>query len=162
MEIEYSIAEHDYVRAVKLAGIVTKKQLIWLSLLGLLLLLFALFGEKSLRFMGIFKISFGIIGYFLTLYIISPLIAKRHYRKYKLLYHPLRFTLTDSGYAIKNASGEINVRWHDLLRWRENNEFILLYFAPKLFHMVPIKLIEKEINISEIERKLTDQLGSAT
>jgi len=162
VEIEYTITEHDYVRAVKLAGIVTKKQLIWLSLLGLLLLLFALFGEKLLRFMGIFGISFGIIGYFLTLYIISPLIAKRHYRKYKLLHQPLRFTMTDSGYAIKSDSGEINVKWSDLLRWRENNEFILLYFAPKLFHMVPITLIEKEINISEIERKLTDQLGSAT
>ena len=44
LEIEYTITEHDYVKAIKLAGVATKKQLIWLSLLGLLLLFFALFG----------------------------------------------------------------------------------------------------------------------
>lgn len=104
MEIEYTITEHDYVRALKLAGVATKKQMIWLSLLGLLLLLFVLFGENSLRFMGIFGISFGIIGYFLTLYVISPLIAKRHYRRYKLLHQPLRFTLIDSGYIVKTIA----------------------------------------------------------
>ena len=162
LEIEYTITEHDYVRAVRLAGVATKKQLIWLSLLGLLLLLFALFGKNSLRFIGIFGVSFGIIGYFLTLYVISPLMAKRHYRRYKLLHQPLSFKLIDSGYIVKNDSGEITVKWSDLLRWKENNEFILLYFAPKLFHMVPKKLSEKDLKISEIERKLTEQLGSAT
>jgi hypothetical protein len=162
VEIEYTITENDYVSAAKLAGVATKKQLIWLSLLGLLLLLFALFGENSLRFMGIFGISFGIIGYFLTLYVISPLIAKRHYRRYKLLHQPLRFTVTDSGYMVKNDSGEITVKWSDLLRWRENNEFILLYFAPKLFHMVPKKLAENDLTTSEIEHELSKQLGSAT
>ena len=162
MDIEYTITEYDYVRALKLAAVATRKQLLWLSLLGLFLLLLALFGNHSVRFAGIFGISFGIIGYFLTLYVVSPLMARRQYRKYKLLHQPFRFVLTDSGYIVKNESGELNVKWSDLLRWRANDEFILLYFAPKLFHLVPKKIAEKEIDISEIEQKLAAQIGSAT
>jgi hypothetical protein len=162
VEIEYRISEDDYVGAVKLAAVATKRQLLWLSLLGIILLLFAIFGERSLKFMGIFGIAGGIIGYFLTVYIISPWKAKQQYRNYKLLHQDLSIAFTDTGYIMKAPNGENTVKWSDLLRWRENKEYILIYFAPKLFHLIPKRLSDKGLDINKIEHDLHSQLGSAT
>ena len=161
MDFEYTISEHDYVSAGIFAGAATKKQAKWLSLWCLILLLLAWFVVSSLKFVAIYCIFFGIICYFLCLYLILPLIAKRHYRQYKLLHQPLGFTLTDSGYTVKNRSGEITVKWSELLHWKENSRFVLLYFAPRMFHIVPKKLAEEKILLDKLKRYLIEHVGPA-
>lgn len=162
MEIEYTISEIDYVSAAIFAGSVTKKQAKWFLLCFLILLLLALFVVISLKFLVVYGLLSGILVYFLCLYAILPLIAKRHYRQYKLLHQPIRLTLNDSGYTVMNRSGEIRVQWSELLHWRENSKFILLYFAPRMYHIVPKKMAEKEMILNELKHCLIEQVGPAS
>ncbi len=80
----------------------------------------------------------------------------------KLIQQNLSIRLVDNGYRIKSPNSESTVYWADLLEWRENSEYLLLYFGPKLFHMVPKRLFDLGLNIDQIKMYLHDNVGVST
>jgi hypothetical protein len=150
----------DYVNSNRLAAVATKKQLLWLTAGGVLLFLLGLFGEGSIRGAGIFGLICGILGYILTLYVITPWNAKRHYRNYKSIQEPLKIEMVDSGFKITADSGQSNVKWGNLLRWRKNGKYILIYFAPKIYYLIPKRLEESGLDIKNLKKSLQEKLGN--
>jgi hypothetical protein len=162
MTIEFTISEKDFVNSAKLSSYASRKQFFWLSFVGLLLLLLAVFGGHKFRYIFLFGVVGGIVGYFFTVFVICPFQARRHYRKYKRIHKPASFTLQKDGYRIWNDGGESVVKWSELLKWRENKDYILLYVAPKLYHILPKRLADSGVDFTDIVDKLESKVGPAT
>ena len=160
MEIQYTITEADFVKGAKLCAAATKKQLILLSVVGLGFLLIGIFGPRSLKGMGFGGFFGGIIGYFIVLHIITPWNAKRNYKKYKSIQEPLKISLIEEGFAITASNGHCNVKWVNLLKWREDINYILVFFAPKMFYLVPKRIADSGFDIVRFEQTLRDKLGN--
>ena len=159
MEIQYTISENDYVKSNKLASVATKKQLIWLGAAGFGLLLLGVFGQGSLKGMGYFGLACGILGYFITLHLVTPWQAKRFYRNYKSIQAPLKIAMVDGGFTISAENGQSNVKWENLLKWREDKNYILIFFAPKLFYLIPKRIAKLGFDTEGLKRLLRENLG---
>lgn len=159
MEIQYTISEADYVNSIKLAAVASRKQLVWLSVGAFGLLFLGILGTDSLKPMGYCGLIFGFLGYFITLYIVSPWQAKRHYRKYKSIQKPVSIELVDGGFTITSDSGQGNAKWENLLKWRENNKYVLVYLAPKIFYMIPKRIEESGFDMELLRLLLREKLG---
>jgi hypothetical protein len=152
-EIFYTISEKDFIKAYRLAAKASKKQLIWLYIGGFLLLCLALFGPEGLKNLGWISLGGGAAGYFLTLYFLTPRQAKNHYRNYKSIQGQLSIKLENDGFVIKTEDGNNYAKWDKLLKWRENNQYMLIYLAPKLFYLIP-----KNENSNEVVKNLKSSL----
>lgn len=159
MEIQYAISEADYVSSVKLAAVASRRQLVWLGAGGIGLLLLAVFGTESLKPIGYSGLFFGVLGYFVSLYLISPWQTKRHYRNYKSIQKPIKIELVDGGFTITAENGQGNAKWENLLKWRENSKYILVYLAPKLFYMIPKRIEEAGFDMEAFRKNLREKLG---
>lgn len=159
MEIQYNITEADYVKSVKLSAMATQKQLNWLVAGGLGLLLLAVFGPNSLKVMGYSGVICGVLGYLIVLHLFSPMQAKRNYRNYKSIHLPLYFDVVDGGFTIRTENGQNNVKWEDVLKWREDKNYVLIYFAPKMFYMIPKRIAESGFDMEGFRKVLRDKLG---
>ncbi len=160
MEIQYHISEADYVNSVKLAAVATRKQLIWLGAGGFGLLLLGVLGPDGMKGIGYSGLVCGILGYFISLYLYAPWQAKRHYRNYKTIHRPLNIELVEGGFSIRTENSQNNVKWENLLKWREDSNYVLVYFAPKMFYMVPKRITELGFELEEFRQLLRDKLGA--
>ncbi len=159
MEVEYNISEADYVASVKLAATLTRKQIYWLAGGGALLLLAGLFGPDQWKIMSNSGLVCGIVGYLVVLHLFLPLQAKRHYRSYKSIHIPLFITLSDVGFTIRTDHGQNELKWGKLLKWRESSNHILVYFAPKMFYMIPKRLAAAGFDLEQFRKELHAHLG---
>ena len=160
MEVEYNITEKDSVKSAKLHAAATRKQFVWLGLTGLGLLLFAVFGPDRIKNIGYFGLIGGILGYFITIHVICPWQAKRNYRGYKTIQQPMKLEFTDDGFIIMTQNGIVNVKWDHLIKWRENDEMILVFFAPKMYYLVPKRISDRGFDIESFRQLLQEKLGS--
>ncbi len=159
-EFQYKITEDDYVKCMMLAASSSKKQLLQLSIGGIVCLLLGLFGPRGLNGIGYAALIAGAFGYFFALYIFTPYNAKKSYRKYKAIQNPMTISFSDDGYNIRAENGQSNAKWDLLLKWRENNNFILVYLAPKLFHLIPKRLAESGFDVDGFRKFLQVKLGA--
>ena len=49
----------------------------------------------------------------------------------------VRVELKAEGLAMASRDGQGLLRWETVLKWREDEEFVLIYLAPRLFHILP-------------------------
>ena len=160
MDIQYNITEKDYINSVKLTAVATRKQLRWLGIGGFGLLLLALFGPQGIKAIGYFGLIGGVVGYLVTLHVISPWQAKISYRTYKIIQDTLKLTLEEDGYTIETVNGTHEMKWENLLRWREDENIVLVYFAPKMFHTVPKRIADLGFDIERFRNLLQEKLGA--
>ncbi|CAB5081493.1 hypothetical protein D3OALGB2SA_643 [Olavius algarvensis associated proteobacterium Delta 3] len=159
MEFQYNIRETDYVNSNILSAIASKKQLIWLFAGGFGLLLLGVFGQGAIKGMGFGGLVCGILGYFITLYVYTPWQAKRQYKNYKLIQAPLKIELVDDGFKISAEHGQTHVKWESLVKWRENDNYILIYFAPKLYYLIPKRIDKSGFNVNRLRQSLKEKIG---
>lgn len=160
MEVEYNITEEDFVKSAKLGAAATKKQFVWLGFVGLGLILLGVSGPSGMKGLGYFGLIGGILGYFVTIHLICPWQARKNYRNYKAIQQPLKLELTADGFIIKAENGISAIKWHHLLKWRENGDIIIVYFAPKLYYLVPKRISDTGFDIGSFRQLLQEKLGS--
>ena len=160
MDIQYKITEKDYIESVKLAAVATRKQFQLLGIVGFGLLLLALFGPKGLKGIGYIGLIGGVVGYLATLYVISPWQAKISYKNYKIIQDTITLTLEEDGYTMKSINGTNEMKWENLLKWRENENIVLVYYTPKIFHAVPKRLADLGFDIEHFRNLLQENLGA--
>jgi len=160
MDIQYNITKKDYIESVKLAAVATRKQFLWMGIVGFGLLLFALFGPQGIKEFGYIGLIGGVAGYFVTLHVISPWQAKISYRSYKIIQDTITFTLEEDGYTIESINGTSEMKWENLLKWREDENIVLVYYTPKIFHMVPKRLADLGFDIERFRNLLQEKLGA--
>jgi hypothetical protein len=161
METEYSINEDDCVKSAKLGATATRKQLVRFGYVGFGLLLLGVFGPGSMKGVGYFGIAGTILGYLLTVHVICPWQARKNFRNYKGIQKPLKLRLIQNGFTIKTQNGVSNAKWENLLKWRESKDIILVYFAPKMYYLIPKRISDKGFDIESFRQLLREKLGAA-
>ena len=160
MESTFTITEEEYVKANKLYTKPTKKILyFYLITVTMLLALFVLSDTMKYRIIIICVIAGGFVGQFIARHIYAPWQTKKQYKAYKAVQEPILVNYTDTGLNFKSAIGEATIEWQRINKWRENNNLLLLYQAPNVYHVIPKR-------IGEISNKIKDALiqhvGKAT
>lgn len=112
---------------------------------------------KAIGYLGLIG---GTLGYFVTIHLICPWQARKNYRNYKAIQRPLKLELTGDGFTIKAENGTSAVKWDLLLKWRENRDVIIVYFAPKLYYLIPKRISDVGFDIEIFRQSLQEKLGS--
>lgn len=143
MEAKFRISEKDYVDALKLYGKLTPKMMTIYLLVAVALVLIAVFGNPLFRSGAIGGLAGGAIVVILGRYALTPMLARRHYRKYRAIHDEFTIRLDDDGVCLESSNSKGILPWNDVLKWRENEDYLLIYLMPRLYHIVP-KSIEQE------------------
>ena len=162
MEARFRISEKDYVNALKLHGRLTPKLMaIYLSVAGALLLI-AVFGPSLIREGAIGGLIGGGIVVIFGRYLFTPILAKHHYGKYKAIHDEFVIDLSGDGVCIASSNAKGILPWNNILKWRENEEFLLLYLMPKLYHIVPKSISKQGVDIALLVENLNKYVGKST
>jgi hypothetical protein len=134
-------------------------RLVGYYLLGLLIV--ALVGSAVLALMKLVGWSFVIYpafilgGVVLFRYFIRPNQIARAFDQNKELSSPFEMELTDAGYGIRNSYGNGQIPWKDFVKWKEDNQIILLYRTNNSFNMIPKRLLQDDGEINYIREQLS-------
>ena len=141
LKAEYKITEKEYVQASKLNARLTKKQLSFSLVIMAILVVVAYFvGDHVFRGAAIGGLVGGVGGYLLCRFIIAPWKTKRLYRSYAAIKESCVLSVQDEGIKFVSKAGEALIEWGHLIKWRHNNDFLLIYQAPHLYHLIPKRL----------------------
>jgi len=160
MSTKYRISEDDYVSAAKLFGKLTSRQAIIYFPVALLPLALAMFGSIAIKAGVIGGIIGGLTVGLTIRYIVTPILSRRHYRKYKAIHDEFEIELLEDGIFMASNSGSGKVIWGNIFKWRQNDNYILIYPMPRLYYIVPKSLESKGFNISLLTKQLIHNVGN--
>ena len=161
METKYLISEDEYVRAGQLFMKPSRKKRIY-SALGIAVLVgLAAFGKIKITLLAAI-LAFVLVGNVIARQLVAPWETRRQYRAYRAISESAWLLLEEAGLRFRNADSDFLVRWEHILKWRENEEFILLYQNARLYHIIPNRLAADGLDIPGIIAKLAATIGRST
>ncbi len=161
MSTKYRISEDDYVNASSLFGKLTSRQTIIWSFSIVILLTFALFASGTVKYATIAGVCSAIIFFFVARHIISPIISRSQYKKYKAIQDEFEIDLLDDGVFMRSSSGNGKVAWSSVYKWRQDDKYVLIFPMPRLYYIVPKSLNTSEFDISLLVKQLTHHVGDS-
>lgn len=158
MRIDYQISEDDYVYAMRLASRYFRRLAFRLAIISIPLILAAVFGPYYFRYAVAGGLAGG-IGISIIQYILLPYITRRHYRKYKALHNTqITAELNEEGVKFTKANDVSLTRWEYILKWQQNDRYILLFISPKIYQIIPKVNASPEI-VNAFIRELNQRVG---
>ena len=119
----------------------------------------SIFGSPVLRGGAIGGLIGGLSVALVGRYVVSPILARRHYRKYKAIQEEFGVELVDDGVRFTSPSAEGKITWDKVHKWRQNEKFILIYPMPRIFHMVPTSVATQGFDLSALTDGLQQHVG---
>jgi hypothetical protein len=166
MQARFYFAERDYVRAVALHWRLPWR--FWIAVALLLLTLAFLWPHMivMMRTNVVMPMAVGAVAGFCIIVLAirlfaSPLILRRNYRQYKKIQQEQTVTLLDDGVRFATDSGSTLLTWGDILKWRYNADYVLIYPMPRIFHIVPATVAAEGFDIERLKAALTQHVGAA-
>ena len=157
----FRISEDDYAYAMKLFARPTPLRWALLAAIGVLLLLGVLIGGRNVWLAAVG----GMVGMAIVLLatrLLTPAMARRHYRKYKAMHAEFQAELLDNGLRLMSPHGDGIVVWENVLKWRQNDRFVLIYPMPKIFYVVPKSVADTGFELSALIEALQSKVGKAS
>jgi hypothetical protein len=74
-------------------------------------------------------------------FLFVPITTRRAFRNHKTLHRPCTYAWSETGLTVANVSGEWLTAWSDYLKWREDAQVFIFYQAPRLFNMLPKRVL---------------------
>ena len=160
MKSTYTIKEDEYVRANKLFSRPTKNTLYSYTLIFVMLAI-AFITSDSFNTRLIITSTFigALIGHAIARHIYAPWKTRKQFKVYKAVQEPVTLEHTAEGMHFKSEVGESFIEWNRVIKWRENNEFLLFYQAPVLYHIIPKRIGD---TCDLIRESLIEHIGMAT
>jgi len=97
-------------------------------------------GDSVFRGGAIGGLVGGAGGYLICRYLFAPWKTRRLYRSYAAIKEPCTVKIHDEGVKFLSKSGEALIEWRHIMKWRQNDSFLLIYQAPHLYHLIPKRL----------------------
>ena len=161
MKATYRISEQDYVNAMKLFGQLMPLAVAIYSAIVCVLVMLAVFGPADLRGGVIGGLIGGSSVAFIGRYFLSPILARRNYRKYKAIHEEFAIELVDDGVRFISPNGDGKLTWDKIFKWRQNDEYVLIYPMPRLFHIIPKSVSAQGFDPQALADKLHRHVGKS-
>ena len=121
---------------------------------GIVLVLLGVITEyKAIGFGGV---AGGAVGYCTVLFLVIPFNAKKQYEQNRALRAELSMHLSENGISFGAETGESNLKWSDIHKWKYGGGIYLLYITSNMFHMVPSRAL---VNEKELTKLLSEYIG---
>lgn len=156
---QFRITESDYVNAMKLHA--RPGRIAWraLTLVALVLLLGGALGEGIVRVLA----WSGLVGIALGLFCgprwLAPSLHRRHYRQYKLMHAPMWVHMDAQSLHLGSEQANARIAWEQIMRWREDRDYVLVYIMPRLFYILPKAIEAPGFPLQALLQRLREQLG---
>ncbi|MCU0756555.1 MAG: YcxB family protein [Xanthomonadales bacterium] len=160
-ELGMVISEDEFVRASKLHGKPTRGIWILYAVVVVAAIAAVILGSERLQGFAISALLGGAVGVTLFTQILCPIWARRHFRKSPSMHQPFDVSLSPEGIHFKSANGEGRLIWSHVVQWRQNSEFLLIYFTPALHYIVPRRLEASGLDVSRLMGELQKHVGPA-
>jgi len=159
MEATYKLTEGEYVRGNKLFTQLSKASKIKYTFAVLVLIIVSIMvSSPVLKAGAAFAIVGGFIGHVIQRHIYAPWATKKQYRSYKAAQNETSIKSTEEGIEFKAENGAAILKWRDIYNWRENNELVLVYQAPYVYHIIPKSIEKQGFSIGEFRSKLAENV----
>lgn len=158
MTARFRISEDDYAAAMKLFARMSPMR--WALLIGMtaVLVLAVWLGGRAFRPFAIAGLVGG-TGVILLSMALAPVLARRHYRKYKAIQEEFSAELLDEGLRLSAPHGGGTIVWTHVLKWRQSDRFVLIYVMPRLFHIVPKSVAAQGFDLQGLIDRLNRHVG---
>jgi hypothetical protein len=160
MQARYHITERDYVRATTLHARPAPFQwaVVATAMIGWILIM----GVMSHDWTSVYGDFAGLAVVLLVFrFIIFPLSLRRNYRQNKMLHHEITVALLDEGVQFTAPDGSALLLWKNIFKWRCNDDYVLIYQMPRLFHLVPGSVAAQGFDMARLKAALTQNVGAA-
>lgn len=160
MEFEYTITEDEYVKANKLFTKPAQAILIFYAITVIALVAISIITNSFIVKTGaIGSVIGGYFGYMATRHLYAPWRTRKQYRAYKAAQEPVVVKILPESLLFKSNTGEAVIEWSYIKKWRENEELLLIYQAPEIYHILPKRVGEA---ICEVRKALLKHVGQKT
>lgn len=157
----YRITETDYLAAARLSARPSRKLIaVYVLLAGFVVATSYLMrgGFSWEPFAGVALAAAAVVlGHILLV----PLFARRAFRKYTAIQDNFEVAIVEEGLVFISSRGNGKVLWKDMIKWRENDSYILVYIAPQLFHILPKSLVSSGFDLGGLVERLSSRVGPA-
>jgi hypothetical protein len=143
---EFQLTSDDYAEAQldHFTKILGKKLILYIIVLGaavVVTLLIALTDPAKQREILPAWLFLGAV--LLVLFLLrSKVFYRMQFNRTKALHGPFHFEAGESGVAFRSQRGESTTRWEGFEKWRESKGSFLLYTQPRLFFVVPKRVLD--------------------
>ena len=159
MTATFRISEDDYVDAMRLYGRFPRLAR-WAAIaIAAGLLLTAIFGSRQVQSGALGGLVGGTLVLLAMRHLFVPMGARRHYRKYKAIQDEFSVELLDDALRIRALHGESRLIWANVLKWRQDDRFVLLYLMPRLFHVLPKSVAAQGFDVAALVERLNQHVG---
>lgn len=97
----------------------------------------------------------GFIGFYI------PFNAKRNFRLYKALREPTKVEVREQGIFFRRSNGEALIPWTEIIKWKKNNNLVILYPSKSIFHLLPAHYFDSEQAFADFKTRLEMHLGKS-
>jgi hypothetical protein len=148
MKIHVQLEWQDYLKALQLhtAPLTLTRVLVVgaVSIFGVIGFAF-LFTPKSMSFVYIYVIVMFASGAYLVVRNMGlPKRAKQIFEQQKDLHLPYEVEITETALVSTNQLGHAEQPWSTFVKWRENDDVLLLYHSDVLFSTLPKRIFNTE------------------
>ena len=160
--VNVDLKESDLQRAnfwFRLGPWSTRILLVLMPLMGLLLLarieasrvFESPLGASVLIVLIVFPLLYPLIIWFQT---------KRGFRRLQAFQTCIRYAFSAHGYTVSDLKSSSDIDWATILRAAESKHSFHLFFHRSLFHTIPKRCFEREIDIASLRNLLKQSLGN--
>ena len=159
MNATYRISEDDYVNAMKLFAKLTPRAIAVYLVAALVFVVLAIFGSPVIKGGAIGGLAGGLIVTVVGRYIVSPILARKHYRKYKGIHDEFTVEILDDGVRFTSPNSDGKLTWENMLKWRQNENYILIYPMPRIYHILPKSIATSGFDVPFLINQLNQHVG---
>ncbi len=146
----YRISKNDYVESIQLARKLTLKRTFLYTLWLVVLSLMSWHLSNGSLLSALIAPTIGIFYLVLAHQIIAPWVAGRDYSKHKTMHVSMSVEIVKDGVSLERRGGSAILYWDELLKWQENDKYILLYTMPRIFHIIPKRIGKVGFNLDHL------------
>jgi len=127
---------------------------LFFGLLGVAAVFLALRGE--LHWLNIINGAILVVLLIVIRFVYIPWRVRRSYAQQREFSVPWEITVTETSLEISNNYGNIKRPWSDFIKWREDDQLLLLYESDALYRVFPKRFFTNSEQLAAIRQKLTE------
>ena len=164
MAVEYELTLTDYLIAQKLHAKWTDRAILMRNIIWTILLAITIVASFLKEYLLACTMIGAIAGSFFAPFFwnnfAAQIISRLKYRKLTAAQKNQVISISEEGVGF--GVSQAVIAWKMFVKWKENQDYILAYLNKSTFLIIPKRIIEQGIDVSEIKLRLAMEVGDAT